>query len=84
MGYDGGTMGELVKQRSKTNGKRAKVKRTSAAKPKRQMPTKGKADVAQLTRERDEALEQQGSHLRCSPGYQWLGVRFANRSRYAR
>ena len=54
-------MGELVKQRSKTNGKRAKVKRTSAAKPKRQMPTKGKADVAQLTRERDEALEQQAA-----------------------
>jgi hypothetical protein len=59
-----------MKRRSRAGGKPAKVRRRSALKPKgrsapKAMPRRGSApagqetEVARLTRERDEALEQQ-------------------------
>jgi hypothetical protein len=60
---------EAMKQPSRAGGKPAKVRRRSAFKPKgrsapKAMPRRGPAparvaEVARLTRERDEALEQQ-------------------------
>jgi hypothetical protein len=63
---------EAMKRRSRAGSKPAKVRRRSALKPKghsapKAMPRRGSApagqdtEVARLTRERDEALEQQAT-----------------------